>query len=269
MDIKIIRSNRKSFCIESKSDGFVVRTPKRATDIEINDFLNQHKRWIEKQKQRIEKHNEAISKIEPLTDDEISELKSKAEKLVLERVAYYAEIIGVKYGKVAVRTQKKRWGSCSYNGNLSFNCLLALAPKVVLDSVKEIELRYIERQGFPFWCGKIVVENNIDVFGENPVICFSLKGVSSIIVEINGIEKTYLYDGIIKLKEFKAYGRTKIKITIFNNLRNLLGPHHLKNGESVHVTPSDFYKEKCIWNIDDISKWDEDYCLIGSSVLFS
>lgn len=144
MDIKIIRSNRKTLCIESGSDGFIVRAPKRATNVEINDFLDQHKRWIEKQKQRIEKQNKAISKIKPLTDDEISELKSKAEKLVLERVAYYAEIIGVKYGKVTVRAQKKRWGSCSYNGNLSFNCVLSLAPTEMLDSVVVHELCHIK-----------------------------------------------------------------------------------------------------------------------------
>ena len=144
LEIKIVRTDRKSFCIESGSDGFIVRAPKRTTDAEISDFLNQHKRWIEKQKQRIEKHNEAISKIEPLTDDEISELKLKGEKLVLERVAYYAEIIGVKYGKVTVRAQKKRWGSCSFNGNLSFNCVLALAPTEVLDSVVVHELCHIK-----------------------------------------------------------------------------------------------------------------------------
>ncbi len=144
MDIKIIRSNRKTICIESRLDGFIIRAPKRATDTEVDEFLNQHKRWIEKQNQRIEKHNEKVSKIKPLTDDEISELKLKAEKLVLERVAYYAEIIGVEYGKVTVRTQKKRWGSCSYNGNLSFNCLLALAPKEVLDSVVVHELCHIK-----------------------------------------------------------------------------------------------------------------------------
>ncbi len=144
MDIKIIRSNRKTICIESMLDGFIVPAPKRATDTEIEEFLNQHKRWIEKQNQRIEKHKEAISKIKPLTDDEILELKSKAEKLVLERAAYYAEIIGVEYERVTVRMQKKRWGSCSYNGNLSFNGLLALAPKDVLDSVVVHELCHIK-----------------------------------------------------------------------------------------------------------------------------
>ena len=144
IEFKIVRTDRQSFCIESGLDGFVVRAPKKATDTEINEFLSQHKAWIKKQKQRIEKQKGEISKIKPLTDDEILKLKSKAEKIIAEQVAYYSEIIGVKYGKITIRMQKKRWGSCSYNSNLSFNSLLALAPKEVLDSVVVHELCHIK-----------------------------------------------------------------------------------------------------------------------------
>ena len=61
-----------------------------------------------------------------------------------ERVAYYAPLIGVSYGKITVRKQKTRWGSCSANKNLSFNCLLMLAPPDVIDSVAVHELCHIK-----------------------------------------------------------------------------------------------------------------------------
>ena len=52
----------------------------------------------------------------------------------------YAARIGVDYGRITVRAQKTRWGSCSARGDLSFNCLLMLAPPEVIDSVVVHEL---------------------------------------------------------------------------------------------------------------------------------
>ena len=144
MDIKIIRSNRKTLCIESGSDGFIVRAPKRATDAEINDFLDQHKRWIEKQKLRMQKLKREYEELKPLSETELTEIKNKAKNVIPKRVEYYARIMGVNYGKITIRTQKGRWGSCSVNGNLSFNCLLMLAPDAVVDSVVVHELCHIK-----------------------------------------------------------------------------------------------------------------------------
>ena len=55
-------------------------------------------------------------------------------------MAYYAPIVGVSYGRITIRSQRSRWGSCSSNGNLNFNCLLMLVPPGVLDSVVVHEL---------------------------------------------------------------------------------------------------------------------------------
>ncbi|MGN0724386.1 MAG: M48 family metallopeptidase [Treponema sp.] len=57
-----------------------------------------------------------------------------------ERVGYWAEKIGVTYGRITNRLQASRWGSCAANRNLNFNCLLVLMPPKVLDSVVVHEL---------------------------------------------------------------------------------------------------------------------------------
>lgn len=75
-----------------------------------------------------------------LTQQELEALKKEAKRLIPERVRYYAAKLGITYGRVAIRAQRSRWGSCSSKGNLNFNCLLMLTPREVIDSVIVHEL---------------------------------------------------------------------------------------------------------------------------------
>lgn len=136
MTYHIIRSRRRTMAAQIKDGRLIVRAPLFATDAEIRDFVQKHQRWVEKHLAE----SQALNAIKPLTADELRDLAQQAKAAIPQRVAYYAPLIGVTYGRITIRAQHSRWGSCSTKGNLNFNCLLMLTPPQVIDSVVVHEL---------------------------------------------------------------------------------------------------------------------------------
>lgn len=139
MEYEVIRSNRKSMAIEVKGNRVIVRAPMHTSDEIIRTLVQKNKAWAETQlkKQQERQQTAAGNK---LTADELRRLADKAVQVIPERVRYYAPLVGVSCGRITIRNQRTKWGSCSSKGNLNFNCLLMLAPPEVLDSVVVHEL---------------------------------------------------------------------------------------------------------------------------------
>lgn len=137
---RVVRSARRSFALELKPEGLVVRAPNWATQGQIRAFVARHRGWIEKAVERQAQRQKALGDVQPLTEEELHALAEQARAYIPQRVARYAQLVGVTYGRVTIRSQRTRWGSCSAKGNLSFNCLLMLAPAQVIDSVVVHEL---------------------------------------------------------------------------------------------------------------------------------
>lgn len=143
MEVTVIRSNRKTVAIQVNPDlSVTVRAPKRASQKVIRQFLIEKEAWILKSIEKFKEMKQSYEAmdIEPFTNDEINELADRAIKHIPERVEYFSKIIGVDYGRITIRNQKTRWGSCSSKGNLNFNCLLMLTPEEVIDYVVVHEL---------------------------------------------------------------------------------------------------------------------------------
>ena len=140
MEFEVIRSNRKSMAVEIKLNKLIIRAPMQATNADINAFMLKNKAWIEKHLPKAQVQQQAVASVKKLTADEIRKLADKALEVIPERVKYFAPLVGVTYGRITIRNQRSKWGSCSSKGNLNFNCLLMLAPPEVIDSVVVHEL---------------------------------------------------------------------------------------------------------------------------------
>ena len=141
MEYTLIRSDRKSIAIELKnSQEIIVRAPRRMPDAKIRAFLREKTEWILAAQERLSIREAENAGREELSASDIKKLRKLAKEIIPVRVSHYANLLGVTYGRIAIRTQRSRWGSCSTKGNLNFNCLLMRAPFEVIDSVVVHEL---------------------------------------------------------------------------------------------------------------------------------
>ena len=137
---KILRSRRKTLSIQVKNLEILVRAPYDVPKGEIEAFVRRHRAWIERQFEKQAAREAEEAKTVKFSKEEIEAIRKRAKQLIPDRAALYADRIGVTCRSITRRFQHSRWGSCSANGNLSFNCLLILAPAEVLDSVIVHEL---------------------------------------------------------------------------------------------------------------------------------
>lgn len=80
-------------------------------------------------------------------------LKFRAHAALSSAVQEHAAALGAKVGRVSVRDQKTRWGSCSPDRNISFSWRLIMAPPVILDYVAAHEAAHLLQMnhGPAFW----------------------------------------------------------------------------------------------------------------------
>ena len=139
--VQIVRSRRKTVGIQILSSTQVlVRAPLHLPAADVRRIVDEKRDWIEKHLAQVSSRDEAARQQPPLTMDEIRALANQALAFFPPRVAELARLVGVRVGLITIRNQKTRWGSCSAEGNLNFNCLLMLCPADVRDYVIVHEL---------------------------------------------------------------------------------------------------------------------------------
>lgn len=155
LTLQVIRSARKTIGLQVKEDGSVfLRIPNRLSARALQDFLNREQSWIwqkaEEMQSRIkQRKTTGATPVDQLSEEELEKIKEK----IGARVRDYSKIMGVTVGRITIRNQKTRWGSCSSKGNLNFNYQLYYLPEELLDYVVIHELahrRYMNHSA-DFW----------------------------------------------------------------------------------------------------------------------
>ena len=138
-----MRSSRKTIALQIKADGKIfVRAPWRVPERELQSFLESRTGWLE---EHLLKTAERLAEKKAAPPEDAAGLREKRREfapLLEQKVAYYAARMGVTYGRITIRSQKTRWGSCSSAGNLNFNIHLADMPEELLDYVVVHELAH-------------------------------------------------------------------------------------------------------------------------------
>lgn len=154
----VIRSKRKTAVVEIRDDlQVIVRVPYYLSNALIQELIQKQEPLIDRKlaqmKGQLEKQRTEFGEEPPITAEEIRQLMDQALQEIPPRVEYYAGLMGLQYGRITIRNQVSRWGSCSEKGNLNFNCLLMLCPADVRDYVIVHELCHLREMNHSprFW----------------------------------------------------------------------------------------------------------------------
>lgn len=144
---KLIRSSRKTISLQINQEGeLVVRAPNRCRKSDVEAFISSKADWIIQNQREMQRRRQQLAerrKEQPeWTDKDYVKARSLARAVFEQKVSLYAKLMQVSYGRISIRDQKTRWGSCSGRGNLNFNWRLILAPEEVLDYVVVHELAH-------------------------------------------------------------------------------------------------------------------------------
>ena len=140
--IKVIKMKRKTMQIKIEKDlNVTVKVPYGTSEKVINEFIQNHKTWIEN---NIKKQKELNDSLISYTDEEIKKMEDDAYKVIPPLVDYYSKLMGVTYSKLCLKHLKSKWGSCSSKGVIDINIRLMATNKEVLEYVIVHELAHLK-----------------------------------------------------------------------------------------------------------------------------
>jgi predicted metal-dependent hydrolase len=130
--------------------GVGVTIPRGVSLKQVEQFVVSKTDWIAKhlaEARQLEKRRLHADSVIEETD------AGEARKFLVQKLKTLAEQHGFKVGKVSVRKQKTRWGSCSVNNNISLNINLIHLPQQLATYVILHELLHtrIKNHGRQFW----------------------------------------------------------------------------------------------------------------------
>jgi predicted metal-dependent hydrolase len=141
-----------------------VTMPRWGSKREAAAFVERERRWIDKERQRLQAGRAQLSDAARPTsafaedtgrgpDARHRELVDRARRVLPARLNELAAQHGLSVARVSIRNQRWRWGSCSRNGHICLNWRLVTMPDAVRDYVIIHELMHLKRMDHSkrFW----------------------------------------------------------------------------------------------------------------------
>ncbi len=138
---ELIRSRRRTLALEITRDArIVVRAPNRCAVREINRFVESHQDWIAHHLARAQAR---LQRYPEPTPAEEAALRERARRVLPQKLAYYAESMGLQPAGLRITSARTRFGSCSARNRICFSWRLMRYPDAAIDYVVVHELAHI------------------------------------------------------------------------------------------------------------------------------
>ena len=181
----------RRYILRMRPDGTLrVTIPRRGTRVEATAFVARHLAWIARERERLRREQSPVrwthgttilfegsphvigiergqagwvaryaDRLVPISSPEDArreieaDLRALARERLIPRLCALAAQQGLKHGRVSIRAQRSRWGSCSRSGAIALNFRLVQMPAAVADYVLIHELMHLQQQnhGPRFW----------------------------------------------------------------------------------------------------------------------
>lgn len=147
-----VRNERaRRYILRVLADGSVrVTIPRRGSRREAGIFLGRHLAWISRERlTRLVK----VGRRPTAGPGDDLEARRTAERELPARLLELAAAHGLTVGRVSIRNQRSRWGSCSSTGTITLNWRLVRMPPGVRDYVMLHELMHLREANHSkrFW----------------------------------------------------------------------------------------------------------------------
>ncbi len=143
----------------------------------------------------------------------------------------------------------------------------------ITKSPARVDISHLDYSGYPEFAGEITLTKKIHLDKTEYYCMLKGEGINAVRLSVNGKNvATKLYAPYrVELSDCLSIGENTLEITVVNNLRNMMGPHHLDKEETRWVCPGLFYKESNIFNHPDgagaechdtLPHFNDDYLLV-------
>lgn len=151
-------------------------------------------------------------------------------------------------------------------------------PPVITGMPRTVDVERLELSGFPEFAGTLTLTRRFTLTDTARTVYLRGQGINAVHLSVNGREVACrLYAPYeVDLTPYLVPGENTLTLRLLNNLRNMQGPHHHKNGEPVYVSPGAFYRESNVFNHGPgateachsvLAHWDDRICLVHFGML--